>query len=156
MEQKQLVGLTPLLLLTQDGATRALLERAITVLENARKLETLAILELLAQQVFKNDPTMLVWIEWRFENMQDFLIENTSIYKKLVKRGEIKGIEKGVRQSIGTVVQARFPDLLDLARERVAHIQDEEQLHQILTTLAKTPTEGEAHRFLMTLPAGSV
>ncbi|MGH2480576.1 MAG: hypothetical protein ACRDHW_13050, partial [Ktedonobacteraceae bacterium] len=53
LEQKQLVGLTPLLLLTQDGATRAILERAITVLENARKLETLAILELLAQRVFE-------------------------------------------------------------------------------------------------------
>ena len=81
----------------------------------------------------------------------DAWFENTRIYKEMVKRGEIKGIEKGWRQSIETVVQIRFPDLLDLARERIARIQGQEQLRKIHDTLVRTPTEEEAHHFLMTL-----
>ena len=81
----------------------------------------------------------------------DAWLENTSIYKELVKRGEIIGRAQGIKASIEVVVQIRFPDLLDLARERVAHIQDEEQLRQIHATLVIVDNEHQVHRFLMTL-----
>ncbi len=162
VEQKQLVGVAPLLLLTKGGATREVLERAIMVLEQARKAEALAILRLLATQVFQNDQEMVAWIEWRFTTMHDSWIEESLMYKELVQKGEIKGFEKGeikgfekgLRQSIMEVVRARFPDLLDLARKRVARVHGEEQLREILIRLVIIPTEGEAHRFLTTLGAG--
>ena len=163
LEQKQLVGIAPLLLLTKGGASREVLERVIAVLTNARKLEVLAILEILATLVFEDDPAMLAWVEWRFESMHDFLIENTSLYKRLVKegeikgfekgeiKGEIKGFEKGLRQSIEAVVQARFPDLLDIARARVKRIHGEEQLREILLKLITLSDELEIYRFLTSL-----
>jgi len=39
-------------------------------------------------------------------------------------RGEVKGKTEGIRQSIEMVVQTRFPHLLDLAMDRVAHLHD--------------------------------
>lgn len=87
--------------------------------------------------------------------MHDFLIENSIMYKELVKEGEVKGrvegVEAGLRQGIETAVKARFPDLLDLSRERVACIHDEQQLRDILFQMITLPTEGEAHRLLTTL-----
>ncbi len=169
LEQKNLVGLAPLLLLAKDGATRAVLERAITVLEQARRPEALAILRLLAPHVFENNQEMVTWIERRFTLMHDFLLEESIMYKELVKEGEIKGREEGIgigreegreegigigqRRSIEAVVRAHFPDLLDLARERVARVHDEQQLDNILLQLIAISAEAEAHRFLMTLPA---
>lgn len=92
--------------------------------------------------------------------MHDFLIENSIMYKELVKEGEVKGIEigrvegikTGLRQSVEAIVEIRFPDLLDLARERVAHVQNEERLRQIHAALVRISTEGEALRFLTGLP----
>ena len=91
--------------------------------------------------------------------MHDFLIENTSLYKRLVKegeikgfeKGEIKGFEKGLRQSIEAVVQARFPDLLDFTRERVARIHGEQRLQEILLKLITLSDELEIYRFLTSL-----
>ncbi len=54
-----------------------------------------------------------------------------------------------MRQSIMAVVTARFSDLLDLARVRVERVQGEEQLREILILLVTIPTEGEAHRSLL-------
>ncbi len=96
--------------------------------------------------------------------MHDFLLENSIMYKELVKEGEIKGFEKGqaqgraqgieagLRQSIETVVKARFPDLLDISKEQVGRIHDEQRLRDIHLQLIIVATEAEAHRFLMSLP----
>lgn len=100
--------------------------------------------------------------------MHDFLLENSLMYKELVKEGEIKGFEKGeqkglekghaqgmeegLRQSIEAVVKVRFPDLVDFARERVVRIHDEQMLRNIHLQLIILATEGEAHRFLTGLP----
>lgn len=159
LEQKHLVGLTPLLLLAKGGETRAVLERAIALLEQVPKPEALALLRLLALRAFQNDPEMVEWIQRRFVIMHDFLIENSIMYKELVKegevKGEVKGLEKGraqgIAESIETAVKARFPGLLDLSRERVARIHDEQRLRDILFQMITLPTEGEAHRLLMTL-----
>ncbi len=62
---------------------------------NAHKPEALAILRMLALQVFESDMDVVAWIERRFTFMHDFLFENSIMYKELVKEGEIKGFEKG-------------------------------------------------------------
>ncbi|MGH2510508.1 MAG: Rpn family recombination-promoting nuclease/putative transposase, partial [Ktedonobacteraceae bacterium] len=142
LEQKQLIGILPLLLCTKGGATRAVLERAITQLEAADKVQALALLRLIASIVFENADD-IEWIKWRFANMHDYLLEKSWVYQELVKEGKIKGIEEGrekgieegraegIRQSIQAVVDTRFPALADLAKERIEHIQSQDMLQKI-------------------------
>lgn len=175
LEQKQLVGLAPLLVCTKGGATQAVVERAITQLEAAHKVESLALLRLIATLVFEKSAADLAWLQWRFATMHDFLLENSIMYKELVKEGEIKGLEKGLekgraqgikegemkgrtqgveiglRQSIEAVVQTRFPALLDLAKERLEHAQDQGALHRMLVALVAASTERKARNYLLTL-----
>ncbi|MEO7018921.1 MAG: hypothetical protein ABI234_02075 [Ktedonobacteraceae bacterium] len=147
LERTRLVGLAPLWVLTKDGATRDVVERAITLLEPANKPDGLAILRSLALQVVEDDATMVVWIKRRFAHTHDYLFGNSIMYKELVAEGEIKGI----RQSIEAVIQIRFPALLNLAREKIEHLQDEETLRNIHVAMVATSTERKARRYLMAL-----
>ncbi len=155
LERTRLVGLAPLWVLTKDGATRDVVERAITLLEPANKPEGLAILRSLALQVVEDDATMVAWIKRRFAHMHDYLFENSIMYKELVAEGEVKGFEKGeikgIRQSIEAVVQIRFPALLNLAREKIEHLQNEETLRNVHVAMVATSTERKARRYLMAL-----
>lgn len=163
LEQKQLVGLAPLLLCTKDGATREVLERAIMQLEVAHKVEALAVLRLIATLVFEKNVDDLAWLQWRFATMHDFLLENSIMYQELVKEGEIKGfkkgelqgLKKGLRQSIEAVVQTRFPTLVDLVRERLGQIHDQEALQKLLVAMSAASTERKARRYLLTLHEGA-
>jgi len=154
LEQKGLVGLAPLFLLAKGGATHAVLERALTMLEAAHKVESLAILRLIASIVFTRAED-IAWVKWRFAHMHDFLLESSWMYQELVKEGEIKGLEEGreqgIRQSIEEVVKARFPKLVDLAKERLEHIQDQQGLHMFLVAMSTTSTERAARRYLLAL-----
>jgi hypothetical protein len=152
LEQKQLVGLAPLLICTKGGATRAVLERAIIQLEAAHKVEALALLRLVASIVFKKDDD-IAWIKWRFASMHDYLLENSWVYQELVKEGFEDGVETGMRRSIQAIVQTRFPALVDLATERVKHIQDQDALQKVLVAMGVAPTERKARRYLLALNA---
>jgi predicted transposase YdaD len=171
LEQTQLIGLAPLWLCTQGGATREVLERAIRQLELARRPEALAILQLIATLVFEHRSDDLAWIQWRFATMSDFLLENSIVYKQLVregelkglkegelkglKEGELKGLEKGrtagIRQSVEAVVQTRFPALLDLARERMEGIKNPDALQKLLVAMVAVSTESNARHYLLSL-----
>lgn len=133
------------------------------MLHYIQRVEALAILHLIATLVFEKRPADLRWTEWRFERMQDFLLENSIMYQKLVKLGELKGIEEGIekgietgrvegkRESIESIVQMRFPALLDLAKERLKYIQDQESLQRLLVAMVAANTERQARRFLLAL-----
>lgn len=103
--------------------------------------------------------SFLAWIQWRFATMHDFLLENSIMYKELVREGELKGLkegeqkgrEAGIRESVEAVVQTRFPALLDLTRERLAHIQHPDALQQLLVAMVAAETERKARRYLLTL-----
>ena len=112
-------------------------------------------LRLLALLVCEKDAAMLAWIKWRFAMIHDYLLENSLMYKELVQEGRIKGLEEGLRQSIEMVVQARFPALLDFAKERMALVQEQSELQRLLVAMSVAKTERKARRFLLAFPDNS-
>ncbi len=177
LEQQQFVGLAPLLLLTKDGATLEVLERAITQLEAGHKPEALGMLQWIAGMVFTSAED-LKRIQRRFANMNEYLWENSWTYREWAKeqqqqgieqgrkqgreqgieqgieQGRVQGIEAGLRQSIEAVVQTRFPSLVDLAVERMEHIQDQAGLQKLLVAMSAASTERKAQRYLLALHEG--
>ena len=83
--QTDLVGLLPLLPLTQDGARREVVEEMITRLVSAEKTESLWIGYALASRVLKR----------RFAMLEDIL-RDTPVYQEVLAEGLEKGLEKGL------------------------------------------------------------
>lgn len=110
-------------------------------------------LQWIAGSVFENEED-LKWLEWRVEQMQEFF-ESSWTYqqmaRKKIEQGLEQGREEGLRQSIEMAVQTRFPALLELAHERLAHIQDQELLQQVLVAMIAAATERKARRYLLAL-----
>ena len=75
-----------------------------------------------------------------------------------MEQGRVQGLEEGIEagllQSIETVVQTRFPTLLDLARGRVENVQDHEVLQKTLVAMIAAETERKAQKFLLALNEG--
>lgn len=93
--------------------------------------------------------------------MQEFF-ESSWTYQQMARRkieqGRMQGLEQGreegLRQSIEMAVQTRFPALLELARERIEYIQDQEALQQVLVAMIASATERKARRYLLALNEG--
>ena len=66
--------------------------------------------------------------------------------------GKIEGKTEGIRQSVEMLVQTRFPELIELARERAGRIQDPTILQQILVAIGAFPDENRARNYLLALP----
>ena len=94
--QTGLVGLLPLLPLTQDGARREVVEEMITGLVSAEKTESLWIGYALASKVLKDD---LKWLKRRFAMLEDIL-RDTPVYKEVLAEGMEKGLEQGQRCNV--------------------------------------------------------
>jgi predicted transposase YdaD len=67
-------------------------------------------------------------------------------------RGKAEGEAKGIRQGIELAVQMRFPELEELAMERVEQIQSLETLHKMLAAMMTAQDERKALYYLQTLP----
>ena len=66
-------------------------------------------------------------------------------------RGKAEGEANGMRRSIEGIIRMRFPDLQEMAIERVSRIQDVAVLEQVFTFLLTAPDERKALRYLETL-----
>jgi hypothetical protein len=64
---------------------------------------------------------------------------------------EARGKAEGFRASIEALVQTRFPNLVELARERVGRLQDLAILQQVLVAVGAAQDEPHALRYLQTL-----
>jgi hypothetical protein len=67
-------------------------------------------------------------------------------------RGEAKGEIKNMRESIELFVQMRFPNLIDLARERVQRAENLILLQRIQASLYVAPDEDNARSVLLSVP----
>ncbi len=161
-------GTSPLLLLSKGGATRETLDQIVQQFEKTKKAESLNITRLIAGMIFTSEAD-LHWIERRFANMHDFLWENSWTYRQSVqqgmelgikqgirdgieqgiKQGTRDGIEKGIREDIELFVQTRYPALVELARERIAQLQGETELRELLVAMYMTDTEQKAQNYLL-------
>ena len=63
-------------------------------------------------------------------------------------QGEAKGETKGLQEGFVDIVETLFPDLADLARQRVAGITETVTLRLLLKGVAAASDEAEAKRLL--------
>src|SRR6266566_1685304 len=146
--QTDLVGLLPLLPLTQDGARREVVEEMITGLVSAEKTESLWIGYALASKVMQDD---LKWLKRRFAMLEDIL-RDTPVYQEVLAEGMEKGLEQGLetqRQTLLDIVQERFPAIARLAKQQADTIEDPEMLRRLIVKLSIVQTLKEAEQYLL-------
>jgi predicted transposase YdaD len=155
--QTGLVGLLPLLPLTQDGARREVVEEMISGLVSAEKTESLWIGYALASKVMDDD---LKWLKRRFAMLEDIL-RDTPLYQEVLAEGMEKGLEEGLekgreegkleaqRQTFLDVVQERFPAIVRLAKQQADAIQDPEVLRHLTVKISVVKTSREAEQYLL-------
>jgi predicted transposase YdaD len=86
---------------------------------------------------------------------EDFL-SDTWYYQHILSKGKEKGkeegieegIEKGMRTILLDIVQMRFPILISLAQEQLAHIQDPAVLRRLNASIIQAQSVEEAERHL--------
>jgi len=83
----------------------------------------------------------------------DSLIDEDPEVKERVARGKVEGEAKGLQEAIVTVVEGRFPPLVDLARSKIARIHTMETLTILLKSLLAAPGEDSAWLLLELLVA---
>ena len=147
--QTGLVGLLPLLPLTQDGAQRDVVEQMITGLVSAEQTEALWIGYALASKVLKDD---LNWLRRRFAMLGDILRE-TPVYQEVLEEGLEKGLKEGElraqRRTLIDIVQERFPDVIHLAKKQADAIEDPEVLRRLTVKMSVVQTSKEAEQYLL-------
>ncbi len=175
LQQKGLEGLLPLLPLTQ-GAKEArdkIVNDMIEGLRAAGKEDILALGYAFAGRVYttKDDKK---WLKRRFAMFEDFLEESWS-YQEMVQKGLDKGIELGKKQGIEqgielgekqgiekgalnalrptlvSVMEARFPELTNLAQQQAERFTVPELLSDVIKKLLKAQTAEQARQILMQL-----
>src|SRR5437667_2163970 len=143
--QTGLVGLLPLLPLTQDGARREVVEEMITGLVSAEKTESLWIGYALASKVLKDD---LKWLKRRFAMLEDIL-RDTPVYQEVLAEGEEKGKLEAQHEVLLDIVQERFPEIASLARKQANTIEDPEVLRRLIVKISIVKTLKEAEQYLL-------
>lgn len=96
-------------------------------------------------------------VEEKMSIEYDSLIDEDPEVKERVARskteGKAEGEARGMQEAVVTVVEARFPSLVDLARSKVARIHTVETLTILLRSLVAAPNEDSAQTLLELLVA---
>jgi predicted transposase/invertase (TIGR01784 family) len=171
LKEKGLVGLLPLLVLTQDGARREVVEEAIeglTATEEESNAELLTLTYWLASLAFQKEADQ-DWLARRFSMLYDMLRE-TRAYKEMAKEsheeGREEGLEEGLREglqkgqveslrkTLHTLVQARFSNSTTtrIAKGQAALIDDPAILQDLIIKVGLARTIEEAQKHLLEWP----
>jgi predicted transposase YdaD len=170
------IGLLPLLPLTRGGATREIVEKMLTDLQQPEHEELALVGFTLAYLMFqRKSPENLIWLERNFKGMQDILHESP-LYQMILEEGESKGHAKGLAEGIAkgreegitlgreegialglgqalvNLVQMHFPELKNLAAQQVAPIKNITLLNHLLFKIGSASNAQEAHTLLLNLP----
>ena len=159
LKQTGRISLLPLLVLTQGGANRVIMQEVITELAEARKADLLFIAKLFADLVFTGEGDHQ-WLERIFAMYRDPLSQ-TPTYQKILEEGREEGLEKGreegklegLQQAVLNVVEVRFPSLMELARERVPLVHKPGTIEYAFKALLTVPDEKTARMMLELLAA---
>ncbi len=147
-------GLAPLLVLTHDGQSREVVQKAIEMLTPPDKppmRELLMVTYGLASLMLKKEEDQH-WLDWEFGMLFDILADTPAyrrMGKKYLEQGREQGLEQGREQGLEQglanarlvvleMIEARFADpaLADLARASVATINDLETLRHLVVKVA--------------------
>ncbi len=152
------VGMLPLLPLTREGKRREVVEQTLRFLapeDQEPKRELLALSRLFASLSLGDGDQL--WLSRRFAMLED-IFKDTYAYKEIAQRGREEGREEGHAEgrvegfatSILTYVQMKFDDaqLSELARTRVAQINETDTLQQLFARLITLATAEEVRQVL--------
>jgi len=143
-----LVGLFPLLPLTQAGIRPEVVEEAIVRIQKdggEAVPDLLSLTYLLAELVCENDNDLL-WLDRRFAMLYDVLQESRA-YQRIKQEGELQALHR----TLLTVIQARFPGIVQLATKRTAEIHDPATLETLILNLSLAQTLEEARQYMLAL-----
>ena len=164
--QRGLLGLLPLLPLTDGGTQPEVMQEAVSTLVEAREIELLALAYTFGGLISGNR-AYDEWFERSFAMLED-IMEESWTYQEIVKKGMQKGLEKGreegreeglkkgreqriqeQHQTLLSFVQVRFPELVSLAKQQTTAINDPEALHNLIVKLFGMQTADEVRQALM-------
>ncbi|HXR65143.1 MAG TPA: hypothetical protein VN729_04430 [Ktedonobacteraceae bacterium] len=83
--------------------------------------------------------------------MHDPLLEADPWVQEYAGRQKAEGEVRGIRLSIETIVQTRFPSLFDLAMERLEQMHNPLTLQRVLIAMSAAQNERKARHYLMAL-----
>ncbi|HZU71086.1 MAG TPA: hypothetical protein VFA09_27670 [Ktedonobacteraceae bacterium] len=166
---KGLLGVLPLLSMTDGGTEPAVMEEMTTMLLDAGERELLALAFMFGNTI-KGGQAYKEWFKRRLAMLDD-LLEKSPLYQELLRRGaeegrkegRKEGLEEGLeegrkqerqrriqdrRDTVVSFVQMRFPELIPLAEQQVNSIQDLDELHNLLLRLFAAQDAEEATQLL--------
>ena len=160
LRRKGLVGLFPLLPLTQAGIRPEVVEEAIGRIQaegGEAAPDLLSLIYLLAELVCEDDHDIL-WLDRRFAMLYDVLQESKA-YQKIKQEGLEEGLLRGrkegelqaLHQTILTIIQTRFPKIVRLAKKQTAVVDNPAVLQELITYLITAQTVEEARQHLLAM-----
>jgi hypothetical protein len=96
----------------------------------------------------------LKWLEERFSHMDDDILIGSPVYRWIIERGHEEEKAQGlaqVRQAVVDFVRDDFPELVQLAEEVVATIDNSAQLVRLSTKLGGAQNADQARKILSAL-----
>src|SRR5712691_2019650 len=171
--QLGMVGLLPLLTLTEGGKKPEVVREMIDRLAAEREMDLLAIARVVGGLVFTKEAER-EWFRKRFSMFQDILRESwvyQEIGEEFLEKGFEKGLEKGLEQGLEqglelgreeerqrrlqgqrellmSYMQVRFPEITALAKQQTNSITDPEVLQNVIIKLLAAQSLDEAKQIL--------
>jgi hypothetical protein len=144
-------GFRPWMVLCKDGARCEVIEEVLNYLQSRKRANLILLTKFYADMVLTSDDDK-VWLQRRFAMLQEFLWENTPVYREILEEGIEKGIEEGsvkeARRLIETIAQARFPDLFTSFKNQVEQLNDLKKLREISLLVSTAHTAKEVEQSL--------
>ncbi len=143
-----LVGLFPLLPLTQAGIRPEVVEEAIIRVQTdagEAAPDLLSLIYLLAELVCENDNDLL-WLDRRFAMLYDVLQESRA-YQRIKQEGELQALH----QTLLAIVETYFPTIMHLATRCTSEVQDSVVLQNLIVKLGHAQTLEEARQYMLAL-----
>jgi hypothetical protein len=128
--QTDLTGLLPLVPLTKDGGQYEVIDEIATKLAAANEYNLLEYARRFASLVFKEGSDH-EWLNRRFAVYKDIL-EDSWVVQEERREGELRGLHRVIVK----VVQARFPEIVDLTKKQIEDVENPESLQDLLVKIS--------------------
>ena len=152
-KQWGLVAIVTPLASTKHNCSGTLILEMITRLVASHNTNLLSMAFNFAALVY-DKPDEQAWLMERFEMYKKDL-EESYIYQQILREGREEGREEGQRESLRETLvgflNARYPMLVELAREQISGITEIKQLQEILNRVFYLQTAGEIEEYLLSL-----
>ena len=136
------VGLFPLLPLTKDGKRHEVVDEMVTRIVEAKQPALLRYAQMFSSLVFK-DRDDKAWLERRFAVYNDIL-EESWVYQETKLEGQLEAF----RLAILDAVQARFPEMLSITKNRIDSMKELKVLQNLHLQIIISQNVDEALRAL--------